>query len=468
MSDLPFLTIAEAARLIATRKLSPVELTEACLSRIAALDHLLDSFVTLTAARARAEAKAAEAAIMAGGPRSRMHGIPYCLKDIYDTAGIRTTGMSKLLADNVPTRDSCCQEKLAAAGGVLLGKNATWEFAHGGPSWDVLFPPARNPWNRDHSPAGSSSGSAAAVAAGFSPATLGTDTGGSIRSPAAACGIAGLKPTYGLVSRRGVIPNCFSHDHAGPLAWTTEDVAILLQVIAGHDPEDPGSADVPIPDYAAALTGEVKGLTIGVPVNWLDDEAPPTAPTKAAFEAALDVFRGLGASVRPVTLPPLQQFDDAKKTIAVVELFTIHAADLRTRPELFGASLRYRIIAGGLVRAEEYVQAMRLRTDLARAMQAVMADVDLLMLPTGEPAGKLEPIPPSSLFTRTSFTTPFNVGGNPALSVCSGYAANGMPFSLQIVGRLFDECTVLRAGDAYEKATPWRDRRPVLLARETA
>ena len=325
---------------------------------------------------------------MAGGPRSRMHGIPYCLKDIYDTAGIRTTGMSKLLADNVPTRDSCCQEKLAAAGGVLLGKNATWEFAHGGPSWDVLFPPARNPWNRDHSPAGSSSGSAAAVAAGFSPATLGTDTGGSIRSPAAACGIAGLKPTYGLVSRRGVIPNCFSHDHAGPLAWTTEDVAILLQVIAGHDPEDPGSADVPIPDYAAALTGEVKGLTIGVPVNWLDDEAPPTAPTKAAFEAALDVFRGLGASVRPVTLPPLQQFDDAKKTIAVVELFTIHAADLRTRPELFGASLRYRIIAGGLVRAEEYVQAMRLRTDLARAMQAVMADVDLLMLPTGEPAGK--------------------------------------------------------------------------------
>ena len=180
------------------------------------------------------------------------------------------------------------------------------------------------------------------------------------------------------------------------------------------------------------------------------------------------MFRGLGASVRPVTLPPLQQFDDAKKTIAVAELFTIQAADLRTRPELFGASLRYRIIAGGLVRAEEYIQAMRLRTDLARAMQAVMATVDLLMLPTSEPAGKLEPVPPSSLFTRTSFTTPFNVGGNPALSVCSGFAANGMPFSLQIVGRLFDECTVLRAGDAYEKATPWRDRRPVLLARGTA
>ena len=462
MSNPAYLTIAEASKLIAARKLSPVELTEACLGRIASLDRLLDSFVTLTAERARAEAKAAEAAVMAGQPLGRLHGIPYCLKDIFDTAGIRTTAMSRLLADNFPARDAYCQEKMAAAGGVLLGKNATWEFAHGGPSWDVLFPPARNPWNRDHSPAGSSSGSAAAVAAGFSPATLGSDTGGSIRGPAAACGIAGLKPTYGLVSRRGVIPNCFTHDHAGPLAWTTEDVAILMQVIAGHDPEDPGSADVPIPDYLAALTGDVKGLVIGVPVAWLETESPLTPATKAAFDAALDVFRGLGAAVRPVTLPPLQQFDDAKKTIAVAELFTIHGKDLRTRPELFGASLRYRIIAGGLVRAEEYIQAQRLRAELARAMQRVMASVDLVMLPTSEPAGRLEPVPPSSLFTKVSFMTPFNVGGNPALSICSGFAENGLPFSLQIAGRLFDDATVLRAGDAYEKATSWRNRRPSL------
>lgn len=462
MSELAFLTIAEASRLIGERKLSPVELTEAYLDRIAALDSQLDSFVTLTAERARAEAKQAETAIAANGPRSRLHGIPYCLKDIFDTAGIRTTAMSKLLADNVPTRDSACQEKLAAAGGVLLGKNATWEFAHGGPSWDILFPPARNPWDRTCSPAGSSSGSAAAIAAGFAPATLGSDTGGSIRGPASACGIAGLKPTYGLVSRRGVLPNCFSHDHAGPLAWTAEDAAILLQVIAGHDAEDPASADVPIPDYTSALTGDVKGLVIGVPARWLEDEMPLSAPTRAAFEAALDVFRGLGASVRPVTLPPLQQFDDCKRTIAVVELFTIHGKDLRTRPELFGASLRYRIIAGGLVRAEEYLLAMRLRTDLARSLQSVLSTVDLLMLPTSEPAGKLAPVPPASLFTRPSFTTPFNVGGNPALSICSGFNDAKLPFSLQIVGRLFDDATVLRAGDAYEKATPWRDRRPVL------
>src|SRR3984957_15214880 len=424
VTDLAFLTMAEASKLIATKPPSPVELTEAYLARIEAFDHLLDSFVTLTADRARAEAKAAEASIMRSGPLSRLHGIPYCLKDIFETAGIRTTAMSKLLANNVPTRDSFCQEKLVAAGGVFLGKNATWEFAHGGPSWDILFPPARNPWNPAHSPAGSSSGSGAAIAAGFAPATMGSDTGGSIRGPAAACGIAGLKPTYGRVSRRGVIPNCFSHDHAGPLAWTSEDVALLMQIIAGHDPENPGSAKGSIPDYAAALTGDLKGMVIGVPSTWLEQEDPPKPATKAAFDAALEVFRAMGCSVRPVQLPPLRQYDDAKKTIAVAELFTIHGKDLRERPELFGASLRYRIIAGGLVRAEEYINAMRMRNDLARAMQAVMTSVDVLMLPTSEPAGKLEPIPPSSLFTRSSFTTPFNVGGNPALSVCCGFAEN--------------------------------------------
>ena len=445
-NDLHFLTIAEASRLIASRKLSPVELTEAYLDRIAALDDQLDSFVTLTAERAREEARVAEAEIAADGPRKRVHGIPYCLKDIYDTAGIRTTAQSKLLVDNIPNRDSACQEKLAAAGGVLLGKNATWEFAHGGPSWDVLFPPARNPWNPDHTPAGSSSGSGAAIAAGFSPGTLGSDTGGSIRGPAAACGIAGLKPTYGLVSRRGVIPNCFSHDHAGPLAWTAEDVAILMEIIAGHDPEDPGSLNVPVPAFTAALTGEVDGLVIGVPWRWLEEEIPLEPATRTAFDAALGVFEDLGATVRPVSLPSLQEFDDAKRTIAVVELFTIHGKDLRTRPELFGSSLRYRIIAGGLVRAEEYVQAMRQRTVLARAMQAVMATVDVVMLPTAEPAGKLEPLAPESLFTRPSFTTAFNVGGNPALSVCCGFAENGMPFSLQIGGKRAGRCDCAARG----------------------
>ncbi len=466
-SGLHFITLADAAKLIAAKKLSPVELTETYLTRIAAYDHLLNSFVTVTADRARQQARAAEAEITTDGPRSKLHGIPYSLKDIFDTAGIRTTAHSKLLAENIPTRDSFCGEKLTAAGAVLLGKNATWEFAHGGPSWDILFPPARNPWNTDHTPAGSSSGSGAAIAAGFAPATMGSDTGGSIRGPAAANGVAGLKPTYGLVSRRGVIPNCFSHDHAGPLAWTCEDLALLMDVVAGHDPEDPGSANVPPPDFTAALTGEVKGLVIGVPWRWLEEDLPLKPPTRAAFDAALAVYKDLGAEIREVSLPKIRAYEDSKRVMAMVELFSIHAEDLRKRPHLFGASLRYRIIAGGLIRAEEYMLAVRARTDLARAMQNVMAGIDVLMLPTAEPAAKLEPVHPSSLFLKSSFTTAFNVGGNPALSICSGYTEDGLPFSLQIVGKLFDDANVLRVGDAYEKATPWRQRRP-MLARPAA
>jgi aspartyl-tRNA(Asn)/glutamyl-tRNA(Gln) amidotransferase subunit A len=462
VTELHFITVAEAARRIARRELSPVELTEAYLQRIGAFDDQLQSFVTLTADLARRQAKAAEAEIKRDGPRSPLHGIPYCLKDIVETAGIRTTGQSKLLADHIPAEDAVVAAKLRGARGILLGKTATWEFAHGGPSWDVLFPPAQNPWNTAHHPAGSSSGSGAAIAAGFAPATIGSDTGGSIRGPAAACGIAGLKPTYGLVSRRGVLPNCFSHDHVGPLAWTSEDVAILLSIVAGHDPRDPGSADAPARDYAAGIDAPVAGMVIGVPWRWFEAEAPCTPETRDGFNAALAMFRDLGATIRAVEPPPMQLFNDAKKIIAIAELYSIHEKDLKTRPELFGASLRYRIIAGSLVRAENYVQATRVRRDLAMAMQQVFTTIDLMMLPTGEPAGKLEPVPHSSLFTDPSYMTAFNVSGNPALSVCSGFAANGMPQSLQIVGRLFEDATVLRAGHAYEKATPWRNRRPAL------
>ncbi|MBK1659447.1 amidase [Paracraurococcus ruber] len=459
-----FLTLAEAARRIATRDLSPVELLQDCLARVDAVDDRLCSFVTLTRERALAEAKSAEAEIMAGRHRGPLHGIPYNLKDIFETKGIRTTAQSKQLADYVPDADCDAQERLAAAGGVLLGKAATWEFAHGGPSWDVLFPPCRNPWDLDKDPAGSSSGSGASVAAGMVLATMGSDTGGSIRGPAAACGIAGLKPTYGRVSRRGVLPNCFSHDHAGPLAWTVEDVAILMNVVAGFDPRDPGCADVPVPDYTAALTGDVRGLRIGVPYKWIEEEVPASAVTRAALDAALDAYKSMGAEVVPVELPPLAQYDDSKKIIAIAELFSIHAEDLRRRPALFGDSLRFRIIAGGLVRAEDYVQAMRLRTVLAQRMQAVLRTVDVLMLPTGEPAKTLQPVPPETLFTKSSYTTAFNVGGNPALSLCMGFTGEGMPLSLQVVGRLFDEATVLRVGDAYERAMPWRQRRPALVS----
>lgn len=463
-SDPTFLTIAEASRLIAGKALSPVELTEACLKRMQAVDDALCSFITPTPDLALAQARAAEAEIVRDGTRGALHGIPYSLKDIYETAGIRTTGQSRALADYVPARDCPAQEALNAAGGVLLGKTTTWEFAHGGPSWDVVAPPAHNPWNTSRHPAGSSSGSGAAIAAGLCLASMGSDTGGSIRMPAAACGIAGIKPTYGRVSRRGVLPNSFSHDHTGPMAWTSEDLAILLGVVAGHDARDPGSADRPVPDYRAALCGHAKGLKIGVPWAWMDSEAPISAGSRQALEAALDVLRELGATVQPISLPPLLAYNDCKRIIALAELFSIHERTLRTQPDLLGASLRYRIIGGALLRAEDYVQAMRMRAELAAATQAVFGQVDLIVTHCAEPAGKLEPTSPHWMFTQPNYTTPFNSAGNPALSVCNGYDSDGMPWSMQIAGRLFDEATVLRVGDAYEKATAWRGRRPDIAA----
>lgn len=461
--ELHHLTVAQAAQLIAARELSPVELTDAYLAQIAAVDGTLCSFVSVAAERARDAARRAKSEITVSGPRGPLHGIPYALKDIFDVAAMPTTAGSRLLAGNIATQTAFAVGKLEAAGAVLLGKNTTWEFAHGGPSWDALSPPARNPWNTDHSPSGSSSGSAVAVAAGLVPVSLGTDTGGSIRGPAAACGVAGLKPTYGRVSRRGVVPNSFSHDHAGPLAWTCRDLALVLGVIAGHDPHDPGSAGVEVPDYAAALNGSVKGLVIGVPWRWLE-EKPPDGATRAAFEPALDVFRRLGTELREVTLPPILDFHVTMKVIAASELFALHGHVLRTRPEMLGASLRYRVLAGGLIRAEEYLAAQRARTDLARAMQRVMAEVTIIMLPTAGPAGRLEPEHPATTFTQPSYTSPFSVAGNPALSVCCGFNAAGLPLSLQIVGRLFDEATVLRVGNIYEQATEWRQQRPDVKA----
>jgi aspartyl-tRNA(Asn)/glutamyl-tRNA(Gln) amidotransferase subunit A len=463
MTDLLSLSAAELGDAYRARRLSPVEVTKAAFARIEAKDHLLDSFLTLTRDRALADAERAERAFMGGEDGGPFQGIPYGLKDIVETEGIRTTGQSRSLANHVPGQDAEVARRLAGAGGVLIGKNTTWEFAHGGPSWDVVGPPAHNPWNPERHPAGSSSGTGAAIAAGFIAAGIGTDTGGSIRMPAAACGIAGLKPTYGRVSRRGVFPNCFSHDHVGPMARTSRDAAIMLSVIAGHDPADPGSANVPVPDYTAALSGRLDGVTIGVPDAWLD-QAGSSEGTRAAFKTALAVLAEAGATVNTVTLPPLEAYSDSKKTIAMAELFAIHGKTLRETPHLLGESLRYRIQCGALIRAEDYVRAMRLRTRLVAATHAVFETVDLIVSPCAEPAGKLEPTPPSSLFASTSLTTPFNTTGSPALSVCMGFDADGMPYSLQIAGRAFDEATVLRAGDAYERLTEWSKRRPPLFA----
>lgn len=459
-----FLTIAAASRLLARRELSPVELLEGCIARLQDVDRGLNSFVTPTIDRARSEARSAENEITSGRYRGPLHGVPYGLKDVFETAGLRTTAQSRVLENHVPTQDCDAQSRLAAAGAILLGKTATWEFALGGPSWDILFPPARNPWNLDRDPSGSSSGSAASVAAGICLAAMGTDTGGSIRRPAAACGVAGLKPTYGRLSRRGILPNSFSHDHSGPLAWCVEDVAILMQVLAGHDPGDISSVDMAVPDYRSELGRSIDGLRIGVPYGWIEVEAPASFEVREAMDRSLRVFEDMGAEVRPVTLPPLLEFEDVKKTIALAELFAVHGATLRSTPEMLGASFRFRIVSGALVRAEDYVQAMRMRSCLSRAMQGVFEDVDLLVLPAAEPAGILEPTDPGTLFTEVGWTAAFNVSGNPALAICNGFSSLGLPLSMQLVGRLFDEATVLRAGHHYESATPWRSRRPNIVA----
>src|SRR5947208_11655039 len=295
--DPAFLTIAELGRLYDHRELSPVEVTRSLLDRIAAHDAKLHSFIRVTPEAALAEAAAAERELMAGRRCGLLHGIPYALKDIVETAGIPTTGHSKLCQDYVPTADAHLVSLLRAGGAVLIGKLATWEFALGGPSWDLPWPPARNPWNPDYLPGGSSSGAGAAVAAGFVPGAIGTDTGGSIRGPAAVCGIAGIKPTYGRVSRRGVFPNTFSMDHCGPLCRSAEDIALFLQIIAGYDPEDPGSEDAAVPDYPAGLDGGVRGLRLGDVEVWYADGAHPDLA--GAMSAAVEVLRGLGAIVEP-------------------------------------------------------------------------------------------------------------------------------------------------------------------------
>lgn len=462
MTDPHFMTAAELAAAYRSRALSPVEVTRACLDRIAAGDTLIDSFLTVTEDRAMSDAKAAEDRFMRGEDLGPMQGIPYGLKDIIETEGIRTTGQSNSLANHIPAEDATVAAKLAGAGGVLIGKNTTFEFAHGGAAWDVVGPPARNPWNPENHPAGSSSGTGAALAAGFITTGIGTDTGGSVRLPAAACGIAGLKATYGRVSRRGVFPNCFSHDHVGPLARNSRDAAMLLQVIAGHDPADPGSADVPVPDYTAALDGSVRGLRIGVPWSWLE-EGGLSDGTVAAFREALGVLEGLGATVEDVTLPPLLSFSDSKMTIAMSELYSIHARTLRETPELLGASLRTRIQCGALIRAEDYLRAQRLRTKLATAVQAAFQSFDLIASPSADPAGKIGASPIATMFSKQNMTTPYNSSGNPAISVNMGFTPDGMPYALQLAGRLFDEATVLRAADAYEQAAGWLDRHPRLF-----
>lgn len=461
MGDL--LTIAEASRRIEGRQLSPVELTRICLDRIAKLDSTLNAFLMVTEERAMADARAAESRVLAGQRRGPLDGIPIAHKDIYNTAGIRTTGNSRLLADNVPDRDATVVRKWADAGTVMLGKLTTHEFAIGGPSFDLPWPPARNPWNPAHFTAGSSSGTGAAVAAGMILGGTGSDTGGSIRGPAALCGLAGIKPTYGLCSRAGVLPLSFTMDHAGPLAWTAEDCALLLQAMAGHDPADPASTNHPVPDFTALLRKEVKGMRIGVVRHFFETDHPVSEATREHIVHALDVFEHLGAEIREIKLSPLQDWHACGWLILTTEAYAVHEPWLRTRFNDYGELLRDRLALGGLVRGSDYVQALRRRRTLCQELQRAMADLDIVVSasqPTEAPL--ITEVPKWATLEKPSFTIPFNLTGSPALSVCTGFGAGGLPVAMQLIGKPFAEPMLFRAAYAYEQATTWRQKRPDL------
>ena len=463
MTELHWLGAGEAADLIRSKSLSPVELTEALLQQIARHDDRLNAFVTLTAEPALEKAREAEAAVLAGGTLGPLHGVPFGLKDIIDTAGLRTTCHSRLLLDNVPKTNAAVAQRLADAGGILLGKLATHEFALGGPAFDLPFPPARNPWNSAMFPGGSSSGSGAAVAAGFLPAAIGTDTGGSVRNPASMCSLVGMKPTYGRVSRRGIFPLSYSLDHAGPLTRTVADNALLLGVIAGHDPEDPGSADRPVPDFTAGLGHEVRGLRIGVLRQFHERNMLATPAVAEGIERALAVLAGLGAEIVDIETRSLQDFAACNRVILLAEACSIHARWLRERPQDYSALTRERLLPGLFLTATDYVEANRWRRQIAAEFDALMQTVDVAIAASslGPPFPLDDPAAVAHEYPRQA-RTPFNLTGHPALALPVGFDDNDLPLSMQIVGRHWDEATIYRVAQAYEQATGWHLRHPTL------
>ena len=456
------LSIAEAGKLLRAGRIKSKALAEHALARIERLDKSLDSFVLVTREKALADAEAADRAFAAGLDKGPMQGIPYALKDIYDTAGIRTTCHSKLLIDNVPKQNSVVAERLAAGGGVLLGKLGTHEFAYGGPSFDLPFPPARNPWNPEHIPGGSSSGSGAAVAAGIVRMAMGSDTGGSIRGPAAYCGTVGLKPTYGLVSRRGVFPLSFTLDHCGPLSASVEDTAITMDVIAGYDAADPACAKVEVPKFRAGLDWGVQGLRIAIPRHFYVNSPDASPETVGAIDRMAGALAEKGAKVEEVRLSDYALYNACGRVIITAEAYAIHEQDLRQRPLDFGRYTFMRMALGAAISAADLVQALRLRRELSRELNNdVLGRFDaLITASTLGPAPAFRDADPAVPPNFPSQTMPFNVTGNPAMSIPTGLSKSGLPLSMQIVGRPFDEPTVLRIGAEVERITGWPSQRP--------
>jgi aspartyl-tRNA(Asn)/glutamyl-tRNA(Gln) amidotransferase subunit A len=469
MSDLAYLTIAEAGRLIRARKLSPVEFTRALMARIAATDAVYHAYLAVTEDLAIAQANAAEAEIMRGGWRSLMHGVPYATKDIFDVAGMPTTCHSKLRIDHRARSDATAIVKLREAGAVLLGKLALHEFATGGPTRELPWPAACNPWNCDLHPGGSSSGSGVAVAIGTAPGALGTDTGGSVRNPATCCGVVGMKPTYGTVSRAGVFPLAFSLDHVGPLTRTVEDNAIMLQAIAGYDPADPASVRRPPADFTAELDAGVKGLRIGVIAHFYEEDMVAAPEQSAAIAAAADVLRRLGAEVKPIRLSSLQRYTACGRTIHIAEAYAVHERDLQERPQDYADITRRKLLPGAFIPAADYVKAQQLRTVLCAEFAAVMRDLDAaITLSSLDMPCRIDDAETIAKTYERQIRMPFNVTGTPAIAVPTGFTAAGLPTAMQIVGRAFAEPMVYRVAQAYCEATGWCDRHPPVIVAERA
>jgi aspartyl-tRNA(Asn)/glutamyl-tRNA(Gln) amidotransferase subunit A len=452
-------SLASLAARIKKKEISPVEVTEAVLDRIAAVDGKVKAYVTVTADEARLAAKEAESAIVGRRYLGPLHGIPIGVKDLFYTRGVKTTASSKILASFVPDYDATVVERLKKAGAVIVGKTNTHEFAY-----SVFSPPTRNPWDLERIPGGSSGGSAAAVAASLCTAALGTDTGGSIRIPSALCGVVGIKPTYGRVSKYGVIPLSWTADHAGPIAKTVEDTALLLGVIAGHDDRDAGSASVPVPNYVAALKGDVKGLRIGVPANYYFDAIDPEVET--AVRASIKALEGHGAKVEEISLPSLAHIAGVHVAIVLTEAATYHEQWLRTRADDYAPDVRFGLEWGKLFTGIDYVQAQRVRELIRQDFAQALRQVDVMAAPTvpvaapraGESAVTIKGQSELILGALIRLNRPSNHTGLPAVSVPCGFTAGGLPIGLQLIGRAFDEATVLRVAHVYETTSPWRSR----------
>jgi aspartyl-tRNA(Asn)/glutamyl-tRNA(Gln) amidotransferase subunit A len=455
--ELHFLAVAEGAARLAAGTLTSREWLEAILARIAQVDGLLHSYITIDTEGARRAADQADAERRRFQARSAMHGVPLGLKDAVETAGLRTTGHSRRYIEHVPTRDAALVARLRAAGAVIIGKHALYELCYGGPSFDLPWPPARNPWNTARIPGGSSSGTGAAIAAGLAPCGIGTDTGGSIRQPATYCGIAGLKPTHRLVPIAGVMPLTFTMDDAGPMAWTAEDCAVLLDAIAGTSCAD-----------AVARMRDLEGLRIGVLRGFFDGSGGATAnaTTTRTLDAAFAVLERLGARLVDIELPDLRDFDACGRTIVLAESYATHEAQLRRDPMIYGQLGRHRFTLGAFIDAVDLVHAERLRRRLRRAVDDALTTVDVIVTasdtgaaPRFDDQGAVASFP---FVAVPSLRIPFNVTGHPALSVCCGFDDDGMSLGLQLVAARNADARVLAVGAAYERAAGWRARRPAL------